>query len=84
MGEGVRRLYCILGSIKAEGQSAIDWCSDAGTGGLSDGFLAAHVRPHQVRDRVICVVFQLVLYPLVDCVGLNHRLRENDLQQRYS
>lgn len=79
MGEGVSCLHRILGRVEAEGQRAVDRSADAGSGGHGDGLLAAHIRPHQIRNGIIGVVLQLVLYPLIHRVGLHHRLRGNKL-----
>lgn len=81
VGEGVRRLHRILGRVEAERQRSVDGRGDARPGRLRDGLLAAHVRPHQVRDGVVRVVLQLVLYPFVYSVRLNHRLGEKEKLQ---
>lgn len=57
MCKSVGSLGSILRGIETKRSRAVDRCTDTGTWGNCDGFLATNVGPHQVWDGVIRIVF---------------------------
>lgn len=72
--DGWSLLEAVLGGVEGERVEAVARSADAGPGRCRDGLAAADIVCDEVRHCVVRVVLKLVLYPLVNCVRLDHHL----------